>query len=326
MPSVVKVTDENGNVVATREYNAFGEVLSETGNWSHHRFGFHPNWIQLKDVDGGRFYLTPGGRIYDTKDGRFLQRDPKARPGENPYVAFLNNPMRFVDPTGAAEVDVTKKGQVDEDKPLDVESTTSLGEFGEITWSKPVKRDQELGSWPQREIRFLPGKGCTCDEAEWYQVCRRFKVKWVGQIGSREAKPGELREEPEDEPPPSKVQGWRADFFGLIGQERPTTSRTRPGEKGWRTRDYPSRANVFFEGWAGLCCTKGGLKGKWLVFAKFGYGPTWEEGTLFEANKAEKDPPAEFIDALKKGQEWWNKHPQKKGKPQLQIECLGNGQ
>ncbi len=99
MPNVMKITDENGTVVATREYDAFGTVLSETGAWSRSRFGFHPNWIQLKDGDG-KFYITPGGRIYDTETGRFLQRDPKAKPGADRYVAFRNNPVRYVDPDG----------------------------------------------------------------------------------------------------------------------------------------------------------------------------------------------------------------------------------
>jgi len=100
MPKVVEMTDENGDVVAGRDYDAFGQVLAETGDWSHLAFGFHPNWVQLKDVEGGRYYVTPGGRIYDTELGRFLQRDPIRLPTENTYVALRNNPQNVVDPWG----------------------------------------------------------------------------------------------------------------------------------------------------------------------------------------------------------------------------------
>ncbi len=97
MPKVMKITDENGTVVAAREYDAFGNVLSETGTWRS-RFAFHPNWIQLKD-GGGRFYITPGGRIYDTVIGRFLSRDPLAGLAGG-YDYALANPVTNVDPTG----------------------------------------------------------------------------------------------------------------------------------------------------------------------------------------------------------------------------------
>ncbi len=75
MPSVVKITDQAGNVVAERLYDAFGNVLSESGDWSGFPFGFHPNWLEFKAGER-TFYLTPGGRIYDPMLGRFLQRDP----------------------------------------------------------------------------------------------------------------------------------------------------------------------------------------------------------------------------------------------------------
>jgi hypothetical protein len=47
-----------------------------------------------------RLYITPSGRVYCPDIGRFLQKDPLARPGENPYVYARNNPLRYVDPTG----------------------------------------------------------------------------------------------------------------------------------------------------------------------------------------------------------------------------------
>ena len=51
-------------------------------------------------------YITPGGRVYHSEIGRFLQRDPLAQPGENPYVYANNNPLSHVDPSGGVDVAV----------------------------------------------------------------------------------------------------------------------------------------------------------------------------------------------------------------------------
>lgn len=48
--------------------------------------------------------ITPGGRLFDPSTGRFLSRDPVRRPGQNPYAALANNPLRVVDPAGRANV------------------------------------------------------------------------------------------------------------------------------------------------------------------------------------------------------------------------------
>lgn len=46
--------------------------------------------------------LAFAGRYYDPYSGRFLQIDPKAHnyPAWSPYTYALNNPLRFVDPSG----------------------------------------------------------------------------------------------------------------------------------------------------------------------------------------------------------------------------------
>lgn len=44
--------------------------------------------------------LTPGGRVFDTRTGRFLSRDPIRVHGENPYAALTCNPLNVVDPDG----------------------------------------------------------------------------------------------------------------------------------------------------------------------------------------------------------------------------------
>ena len=99
MPKVTHLTDGNGNVVATREYDAFGNILSETGSeqWALSRHGYHPNWIELKD-SGGKICLSPS-RLYDVQTGRFLQREPrKGLAGD--YKFARQDPARYVDPDG----------------------------------------------------------------------------------------------------------------------------------------------------------------------------------------------------------------------------------
>jgi RHS repeat-associated protein len=98
--SIVRITDANMAVVAAREYDAFGYIRSETGDWTISDLGFHSDWVMLGD-SGGTLYFTPGGRVYDTTLGRFLQRDRLSREtSQNPYVALNNCPTNFVDPLG----------------------------------------------------------------------------------------------------------------------------------------------------------------------------------------------------------------------------------
>jgi RHS repeat-associated protein len=100
--NVVRITDTEGQVVAAREYDAFGNILSETGDWSISDLGFHSDWVLMKN-SGGTLYLTPAGRVYDTRTGRFLQRDKLGvRTGQNRYVALNNYPTNYVNPLGLA--------------------------------------------------------------------------------------------------------------------------------------------------------------------------------------------------------------------------------
>ena len=138
MANVYVQTDENGNVVGRREYDAFGNVLSETGDWSQTRFGFNANWMELKDSEG-KLALSPT-RLYDKATGRFLSRDPlpdaamlangaagnalgqwvnspyegilqiasAEGAASGPYPFAKNNPLCFEDATGLTEYDAKK--------------------------------------------------------------------------------------------------------------------------------------------------------------------------------------------------------------------------
>ena len=70
------VLDESKTEVARRLYNAFGELISESGAWpAEVPFGYQSNWLDLTTLpDGSSLYLSPT-RPYHAGTGLFLQRD-----------------------------------------------------------------------------------------------------------------------------------------------------------------------------------------------------------------------------------------------------------
>ncbi|MBN1889247.1 MAG: carboxypeptidase regulatory-like domain-containing protein [Thermoflexales bacterium] len=97
--SVTGLADPAQNVAATYQYDAFGQLVGQTGSVANpYRFT-------------GRAYEPASGlydyraRFYDPAAGRFLSRDPS--PGYllfpvtlNPYAYVANNPASYVDPSG----------------------------------------------------------------------------------------------------------------------------------------------------------------------------------------------------------------------------------
>jgi len=96
--TVVGLTDKTGAVIASYEYNAFGEPLvaeeSTDVQAAGNRFRYQSNWMTLKD-SGDRFYLS-AARVYDAKTGRFLQRDPLFS-GQFLAHSFAFKNQRFAD-------------------------------------------------------------------------------------------------------------------------------------------------------------------------------------------------------------------------------------
>ncbi|MEQ1876724.1 MAG: RHS repeat-associated core domain-containing protein [Bdellovibrionia bacterium] len=95
-------TDPNKAITATRDYDAFGNVLTETPTLSWKGpFGNAGGFGYQEDPDHGLKLL--GHRYYDSSTGRFLSRDP-AEDGRNWYTYCSNNPLNGVDPNGAVQV------------------------------------------------------------------------------------------------------------------------------------------------------------------------------------------------------------------------------
>jgi RHS repeat-associated protein len=94
----VAQTSTTQTVVASKQYDAFGNEVSSSGAWQGPfqyggAFGYHT------DTDYGLKHL--GARYYDPTTRRFLSRDP-IKDGRNWYSYARNNPVRFVDPLGLA--------------------------------------------------------------------------------------------------------------------------------------------------------------------------------------------------------------------------------
>lgn len=110
--SVDAVTDDNGLLIETRGYDAFG--APRTGVWGDATQlastaitpkGFtsheHLNSVQL---------IHMNGRMYDYQLGRFLGVDPFIQmptnsQSFNPYSYIMNNPLSGTDPTGYQSID-----------------------------------------------------------------------------------------------------------------------------------------------------------------------------------------------------------------------------
>ena len=93
------ITNSSGDVVKDYHYYPFGGISEETGPLANtHKF----TGKEL-DSETGLYYY--GARYYDPGIGRFITPDP-GQPDLNdpqtlnPYVYCVNNPLRYVDPTG----------------------------------------------------------------------------------------------------------------------------------------------------------------------------------------------------------------------------------
>jgi RHS repeat-associated protein len=97
------LADAVGAVTDTYEYDAFGDLMAQTGN--------SPNLYrytgQQLDPGIGSYYLR--ARYYDPRVGRFNTRDPftgfvSDPPSLHPYTYAYNNPVNHGDPTGRSSL------------------------------------------------------------------------------------------------------------------------------------------------------------------------------------------------------------------------------
>jgi len=95
--SIVKVTDTNGSVVLTRQYDAWGNLETGAADPGYAYTG--REW----DPETGLYYYR--ARYYDPKIGRFISEDPIGfLGGVNLYAYVDNRPTEMIDPLGWAGI------------------------------------------------------------------------------------------------------------------------------------------------------------------------------------------------------------------------------
>jgi RHS repeat-associated protein len=103
--SVVALTDINGNIVETYQYEAFGKALIKDAQGSTHSQSTVSNPFMFAgaefDPETGLYHM--GFRYYGSESGRFLQED--YIPSIDQYVYAHNNPTLLVDPLGLCPTD-----------------------------------------------------------------------------------------------------------------------------------------------------------------------------------------------------------------------------
>jgi len=96
--SIRRVVNTSGTIVNANEYYAYGDLAqSYTSGSGNNKYKFTG-----KERDTETNYDYFGARYYDSDLGRWLSVDPLAGkyPGLSPYNYTLNNPIKFIDPTG----------------------------------------------------------------------------------------------------------------------------------------------------------------------------------------------------------------------------------
>ncbi len=93
------LSNSAGNVTDSYNYEAFGEVLNETGT-TENNYKFTGEQF---DSSLDQYYLR--ARYYDSTNGRFTQQDSYSGSGMTPislnkYIYVNANPVSYVDPTG----------------------------------------------------------------------------------------------------------------------------------------------------------------------------------------------------------------------------------
>ena len=99
---VIALSDELGNIVAQYDYDAWGNILSQSGSMAtENPYGYAGYYY---DEETGLYYLR--ARYYDPEIGRFIRRDTVQK--INQYAYAENNPVMLIDPIGYSPSTVFK--------------------------------------------------------------------------------------------------------------------------------------------------------------------------------------------------------------------------
>ncbi|WP_176244873.1 RHS repeat-associated core domain-containing protein [Oceanibacterium hippocampi] len=96
--NVRAVTNQDGALVATMSFDAYGRLESDAGTGG--KDVFRPKWAG-EEIDGDTGFVQFQARDYDPDIRRFVSPDP-AWQSADPYLYALSDPVQFIDPDGRA--------------------------------------------------------------------------------------------------------------------------------------------------------------------------------------------------------------------------------
>jgi len=100
----------NAVVVSAQDYYAFGSAMvGRTASSASYRYSFNGKEKENEIAEGD---LDFGMRIYDSRLGRWLTRDPYKQFQYSPYVGFANNPIGVIDIDGGWIPGVDEYGRI----------------------------------------------------------------------------------------------------------------------------------------------------------------------------------------------------------------------
>ena len=97
---IIGQVDENGNLLASYSYNAFGELVAAVAFGPETSISSFLYAGEQYDAASGLYYLR--ARHYDVGIGRFTQEDTYLGDGRNLYAYTHSNPLKYTDPSGHA--------------------------------------------------------------------------------------------------------------------------------------------------------------------------------------------------------------------------------
>ena len=93
--SIHSLSDENGLVVQTYSYDAYGGIIENSGGISN------PYTYTGRAIEEGTDMYYYRDRYYASGEGRFVQRDPLGYVSlQNDFSYVFNNPINYIDPKG----------------------------------------------------------------------------------------------------------------------------------------------------------------------------------------------------------------------------------
>jgi RHS repeat-associated protein len=105
----IRVTvNESGSPVGYDDYYPFGKIMDGRSNNSGNSNDLYKFTGKERDTEASLNLDYFGARYYDAALGRWLSVDPMADdyPRWSPYAYSMDNPLKYIDPTGMAPIDI----------------------------------------------------------------------------------------------------------------------------------------------------------------------------------------------------------------------------